>query len=648
MTSEQWNLSKAGKPDVATITLLGEKLLEIVYLETQSTLKGHVSTDGPVSQNSVICSFGNTLPQIFAQALDVPDEVKLVSSEKLKRLIAKEIAECVNSVLSMSVDSGKETIPRITPPKRLQCLIQQAGHMIKGLMRNLTRICAPCESRKKVSQSSSSSKTISEDRESLLSETSKTVQEIIKDEVSQFTESSPLESGSTLEMKKVADDVAEVIVDEVMMQNQDDLEAAQSSPSLKKVFGRIKTCAAKQFAQASIGRLVERLNVKYFDSPDNPAFDQVLSRQSIQSVMNDLDALLPTVVGEIEQGQNVSQWIDVILSGETLVLTNELKNILSNHIERMRPKTTSGPKRLSIMVLPPHAIISADLLAMVWCFLGVMRWWLHTESEPLTSRVITHTLEKAVSEGSIDEASLPSDESQGSGSESEVTPSEFTEEFSEEQESTEDGRKVPIRIIVMKLVSRIFKKAKVLDTLRSPNTIIERLFEKIWVEIQDEDFEITPKMMQRLDKVIFQKISKSHQKVGEATGAPPLAAASRWFQPACYESSSHILPTHPPGGDVEKQRGSEKRNERVLEVQLNNSGFSVWDRTQASQLITAITRLGQRVIWKSRSLGAVKTQRSTLLSGGTCRARGVLWQPDERDLLLLLVLTWAGAVEQDP
>ncbi|CAB1454950.1 unnamed protein product [Pleuronectes platessa] len=335
MTSEQWNLSKAGKPDVATITILGEKLLEIVYLETQSTLKDHVSTAGPVSQNSVICSFGNTLPQIFAQALDVPDEVKLVSSEKLTRLIAKEIAECVNSVLSMSVDSGKETIPRITPPKRLQCLIQQAGQMIKGLMRNLKCKCAPCKSRKK------------------------------------------LESGSTLEMKNVADDVAEVIVDEIMMQNQVDLETAQSSPSLKKVCGRIRTCAAKQFAQASIGHLVERLNIKYFDSPDNPAFDK----------------------------------------------------------------------------------------------------------------------------GSIGGASLPSDDSQGSGSESEVTTSEFTEEYSEEQESTEDGRKLPIRIIVMKLVTRIFNKAKVLDTLRSPNAIIERLVENIWVEIQDEDFEITPKMMQRLDKI---------------------------------------------------------------------------------------------------------------------------------------------------
>ncbi|CAB1440318.1 unnamed protein product [Pleuronectes platessa] len=158
----------------------------------------------------------------------------------------------------MSVDSVKETIPRVTPPKRHQGMIQQTGKMIKGLMRNLKRMCTPCKSSKKVyqqlvneedSQSSSSSwKTISEDRESLLSATSISVQEIIKDEVSQFTESSSdeisdsdyeqLESGSTLEIKNVADDVAEVIVDEIMLQNQVDLEAAQSTPSLKKMWGK--------------------------------------------------------------------------------------------------------------------------------------------------------------------------------------------------------------------------------------------------------------------------------------------------------------------------------------------------------------------------------------------------------------------------
>ena len=470
-------------------------------------MKDLESTAEAVSEKSVIRSLGHTLPQVFALALDIQDEVNLVSSEQLTELTAEEIAECVNCVLSMGVDSLGTTTPRVTPPKRLQGMIKLAGKMIKALMKNLKRMSAHSKSKKKklvkeddghdsCQSSSSSRKTISEDREST--------------DVSDYDQ---WESGSTPEIKNVADDAAEVIVDEIMSQNEYDLETAQSTPSLKEVSERIETSAAKQIAQASICRLVGKLNNKYFDSQYNPGFDNVLSRQSMQSVMDDIDALLPTAFGEIQQGQNGSQWMDDIGSGETLELTNELNNILNNYIDRMKPKITSqpkasGPESKCIQVCPPRDIISADILAIVWCFLGAMRFWLHTQSEALTSRVITHTLEKAVSEGPIGEASLPSAPGTESGSGSKVTTSEFKEEYREEQEPTVERRKLSIRIIVLKLVSRIFAKAKLSNTLRSPNTIIDRLVENIWVEIKDEDFEITLKKMKHLDKVIFKKICK--------------------------------------------------------------------------------------------------------------------------------------------
>ena len=515
MTSEQWNLLKSGKPDVDTITILGETLLEIVFLMTQSILKGLKST--AVSEKSVICSLGNTLPQVFALALDFRDEVNLANSEHLTKLTAKEIAECVNSVLSMGVDSVKATIPRVTPPKRLQCMIKQAAKMIRGLMRNLKRMCAPSKSRKKVNPqlvkeddshdscqlSSSSRKTFSVDRKSLPSAQPKpkTLEELIKEVVCDHDR---WKSGSTLEIKHFAEDVADVIVDEIMSQNEHDPETAQTTPSLKKMSERIKTCPAKQTAQASICRFVGRLNHKYFDSQYNPAFDEVSSRQSMQSVMSDIDALLPTAVGEIQQGQNGSQWMDDIVSGETLELTNELNNILNNHVDRMKPKVTSRPnasRRQSkcLLVCPPHASISADIRAIVWCFLGVMRWFLHTQSETVTSRDIPHTSEKAVSKGPIGGASLPSAPGKGSGSKS--------KEYRKEQEV--ERRKLSIGIIVLKLVSRIFAKATLSNTLRSPNIITNRLVEKIWVEIKDEDFEITPKMMKQLHKVIFKIICKN-------------------------------------------------------------------------------------------------------------------------------------------
>ena len=518
MTSKQWNLLKSGKPDVDTITILGETLLEIVMSLTQSILVDLKIPSVAVSEKLVISSLGNLFPQVFALALQVPEQVNRESSQHLTQLAAKEITECVNSVLSTGVDSVMATTPRVTRPKILQGMIKQAGKMIRGLMRNLKRMCTPCKRKKKVNQqlvkeddrhdSSLSQKAILEDRESLLSATSQTVQEIIKEEVSQYTESTSdydcnqLESGATLEIKNVSDDFAEVIVDEIMPQNEYDLETAHSTPSLKKVSERIKTCATKQIAQASICRFVDRLNNKYFDSQSDPSFDKDLSRQSMQSVIGDVDALLPTAFGEIQKGQNGSQWMDDMVSGETPELTSELNNILNSHVDRMKSKITSQPHSTCTLVCPPSATISPDIIASVWCFLGVMRWWVNTQSDTLTSRVITHALEKAVSE--IGTASLPSAPGKGSGSESKVT----TPEYSEEQKPAVQRRKFSISIIVMKLVSRIIAKAKLWSTLGSPDTITKRLFERIWVEIKDEDFKVTPNMMKHFDKFIFKKICK--------------------------------------------------------------------------------------------------------------------------------------------
>lgn len=42
---------------------------------------------------------------------------------------------------------------------------------------------------------------------------------------------------------------------------------------------------------------------------------------------------------------------------------------------------------------------------------------------------------------------------------------------------------------------------------------------------------------------------------GRSSRAPLLAPMSDLFPPACYDSNSHILPTHPMGRGVEKQRG---------------------------------------------------------------------------------------------
>ncbi|RCU34547.1 hypothetical protein DVA76_19770, partial [Acinetobacter baumannii] len=59
-------------------------------------------------------------------------------------------------------------------------------------------------------------------------------------------------------------------------------------------------------------------------------------------------------------------------------------------------------------------------------------------------------------------------------------------------------------MLLEKLVLRTFKKAKV--AIRDADTIIQRLFEKTWAEVEGADLYVTPKTFEDLDKAIFKDL----------------------------------------------------------------------------------------------------------------------------------------------
>ncbi|KAL7392924.1 hypothetical protein ABVT39_003967 [Epinephelus coioides] len=69
-----------------------------------------------------------------------------------------------------------------------------------------------------------------------------------------------------------------------------------------------------------------------------------------------------------------------------------------------------------------------------------------------------------------------------------------------------EKNKLSVRILVEKLVTRIYKKAKVNIKLNDPNIIIDLLSKKIWAEVQGGDFDITPEAFKSLDKTVFKDL----------------------------------------------------------------------------------------------------------------------------------------------
>lgn len=68
--------------------------------------------------------------------------------------------------------------------------------------------------------------------------------------------------------------------------------------------------------------------------------------------------------------------------------------------------------------------------------------------------------------------------------------------------------KTSVRILVQKLVSRILNKAKVNSTFGNQETTVEQLFEKVWAEVKDLYFEITPENYKNHDKAIFKALCR--------------------------------------------------------------------------------------------------------------------------------------------
>ncbi|XP_032396211.1 LOW QUALITY PROTEIN: cell wall protein DAN4-like [Etheostoma spectabile] len=258
MTLEQQRLLVQGAPDDATSILLAEMILDLISLVSKSilaTLQNKYSQI--ISEEHVRSSLGDTLPLTFAEILQVKDPVHCDSSTKLNNMFVREVAQSINSAISNSVDTLEPVFSeRVTPPHRLNLMVQHAFNMLKaflGKMKDVLCSCRPrkprtrqdiyvqkaadgqqemadqeeadhCQSAARSGESKSPDK-VSRTSEHFVSVTTIAVREIITNEVSGLTEPlldemtdsgyDQLQSDTSREIHIIADDITELIVEEV-------------------------------------------------------------------------------------------------------------------------------------------------------------------------------------------------------------------------------------------------------------------------------------------------------------------------------------------------------------------------------------------------------------------------------------------------
>lgn len=74
--------------------------------------------------------------------------------------------------------------------------------------------------------------------------------------------------------------------------------------------------------------------------------------------------------------------------------------------------------------------------------------------------------------------------------------------------ASQEEKRMAVQTLVEQLVSRTFRKVKIDWSVRDPEAITKRLFERTWAEVDGVDFDATSKTWNKLDKVILQDLCK--------------------------------------------------------------------------------------------------------------------------------------------
>ncbi|KAI3362799.1 hypothetical protein L3Q82_001846 [Scortum barcoo] len=448
LSAEQWTELRAGSSDDATKILLVELLLDIIISISKELLRAFRSIQN-ISEEHVLSSLGDTLPQSFADVLRIDDDIPCESSEHLSELIAKEVAEKFNSALPTSSHNTNRSggIQHITSPSRLNAMLCHLRAMLKAFMAKMKMCCKPkpCRRRKspetskeelKDKEESSGSKTdsgvlidfesggsagettssssgIFSTKSPLKKPTTETpekissggssdketvIQDIITKEASQIVEPllddlsddefELLQSKSSQEIEAVAEEIA-AIVEKAESSKESDIAGSSLKPNEKNKMSTKEVCLK---IKTFLGKYFAKAWIYRLVTQLKKKFHKnakVESRETIQSLIAEVDALLLT-----EDGKE-PQKFETMSRVKAFKFTEELNEFLFHHVvESMPPitpeKSTERSGRPSSVPLS-RATACFEIENKAWSFPGLMRWWIITQSGSHSQR-LTRTI----------------------------------------------------------------------------------------------------------------------------------------------------------------------------------------------------------------------------------------------------------------
>ncbi|KAI9520456.1 hypothetical protein NQZ68_017157 [Dissostichus eleginoides] len=319
---------------------------------------------------------------------------------------------------------------------------------------------------------------------SIGSDTSRMVEDIITKEFFKITE--PLMDSMTKSERDLlrADTVVEIaeltqfIVKESLgakSNSKTTIEEVEGEIKLgeKNICGKIKAFLTRRVAKLTIHRMLSGLKKTF--CPGARA-----SLNSMRAFDNDIDDLL-TEEGDGDHDCNevcVYQRMKDISLGKNHVFEMLLKELLYTHTTREMTIPEFTPGVTERLVAPPPEAVKSAITRQVCRFLGMFGWFVNNEAVTQTKRMIS-ALEEI------------------------EAPPTITEEA---PVSVSSKAKMEVKVLVQKLVTRLFKNAKVNHDIGNAVGIVESLLEKVWAKVEGQSFTVTPDTFQTLDKVVYKDL----------------------------------------------------------------------------------------------------------------------------------------------
>ncbi|XP_074488933.1 uncharacterized protein LOC141766197 [Sebastes fasciatus] len=494
MTADQWGLLKSGSPDDATMTMMGELLLDMTAALTKAFLKS-LGSRTLASEDDVQINLGNAISQGFAEALGVDVSVQCPSSKSLTTLISEEVSENVRSALS----SPEGIVQRLTPPSRLNNMILHACKMCQAFIGKMKSVflARPRKQRTICEQSDVEPEpSDAEDRHAATPSSDVVIEMkdimyvtiIIKKQLNDITEPllvdvpdseyTLLQSQNSREIEDVAEEIARSIAEDAVRQTP---SAQKSKRSKKSIRSKIKKLLAKCFAKTCLHRIVAQMRKRFNRG------SKVHSRESAKSLTKKITDLMKQPENHDLLGLGAP--LINIPPGRVLEFTKVLSDLLYTHI-------THGPEIIPEPVI--RANMRADLQRKVLGFLCLARWWQIFQSDDLVDNMrhaILGTKPRAKKPLAIASPSAP------------VSVMKSRDDSA--RRARNEQKKNCVEVILERLVTRIFKKAKVTWTLSNVQDIIQRLFDQTWGEVEGLDFDSSPETLENLEKAIYRDLIKT-------------------------------------------------------------------------------------------------------------------------------------------